>query len=123
MSRSITRTKSEIYSTVNVTNLRTQYLFTRALLVRVIVQYDLDDREALEDPTTGKQIARFGTPVDASSTGEFQGQFLVQYEPSPGTIFYVGYSRFMEGERSYRLSTMDPVEEGLFVKLSYLFRM
>jgi hypothetical protein len=29
----------------------------------------------------------------------------------------------MEGERSYRVSTMNPVEEGLFLKLSYLFRI
>ena len=66
-------------------------------------------------------------PVTASEStstwGEFQGQFLLQYEPSPGTIFYIGFSRVMEGIRSYRLSTMNPIEEGLFVKLSYLFRI
>ena len=92
-------------------------------MVRVIAQYELDQREALKDPTTGKPIAIFGVPQEGGSTGEFQGQLLLQYEPSPGTIFYIGFSRLMQGERSYRLSTMDPVAEGLFVKLSYLFRM
>ena len=113
----------EVYSTVHVTNIRAQYLFNRALMARAIVQYDLDEREALKDPTSGKQLAIFGQPQGTRSTGEFQGQFLLQYEPSPGTIFYIGFSRLMEGERSYRVSTMNPVEEGIFLKLSYLFRM
>jgi hypothetical protein len=62
--------------------------------------------------------------VERRRDGEFQGQLLVQYEPSPGTIFYVGFSRLMRGETlSYRLNRFDPVSEGLFVKLSYLFRL
>jgi len=122
VARSVMRINSEVYATVHVSNLRAQYLFNKALLARVTVQYELDEREALKDPTTGKPLAIFGQAQGAGSTGEFQGQLLLQYEPSPGTIFYVGFSRFMEGERSYRLSTMNPVEEGLFVKMSYLFR-
>ena len=92
-------------------------------MARIILQYDLDKREALKDPTTGQQLAIFGQPQGALSSGEFQGQFLLQYEPSPGTIFYIGFSRLMQGERSYRVSRMNPVEEGLFLKLSYLFRI
>ena len=114
---------NEIYSTVHITNIKTQYLFSRALMARMILQYDLDQREALKDPATGRQLTIFGQAQGARSTGEFQGQFLLQYEPSPGTIFYIGFSRLMEGERSYRVSTMNPVEEGLFLKLSYLFRI
>ena len=114
---------NEIYSTVHITNIKAQYLFSRALMARMILQYDLDQREALKDPTTGRQLAILGQAQGARSTGEFQGQFLLQYEPSPGTIFYIGFSRLMEGERTYRVSTMNPVEEGLFLKLSYLFRI
>ncbi len=47
----------------------------------------------------------------------------MQYQPSPGTIFFIGYSRLMEGERTYRFTRMNPTADGLFVKLSYLFRM
>ena len=35
----------------------------------------------------------------------------------------VGYSRLMEGRRTLSLERLDPVQEGLFVKLSWLFRM
>ena len=117
------RTTSDPYSEVNVSSLRAQYQFSRALFTRIQVQYELSQRAPLVDPTTGYPIALYGNPVGERSTGEFQGQFLVQYEPSPGTIFYIGYSRLMEGDRTYQLSTLNPVEEGVFVKLSYLFRM
>lgn len=119
-----TRPADDVYSTVNISRLHLQYQFNRALFARAIVQYDLEDRAALRDATTGRPLLIRGARVDARESGEFQGQFLVQYEPSPGTIFYVGFSRLMEGDvRSYRLGRMDPVEEGLFVKLSYLLRM
>ena len=88
-----------------------------------MVQYELAERTQLRDPTTKRALLVYGSPVLASSSGEFQGQFLLQYEPSPGTIFYIGYTRLMEGDQTYRLNRMDPVEDGLFVKLSYLFRM
>ena len=44
-------------------------------------------------------------------------------QPSPGTVFFVGYSRIMQGDRTFRLSRLSPTADGLFVKLSYLFRM
>jgi hypothetical protein len=113
----------EDYSTVNLPRLRVQYQFNRSLFVRGIAQWELEERAALVDPGSGAPLLIGGSPVPARSGGEFQGQLLVQYEPSPGTIFYVGYSRLMEGDRSYDLAKMDPVEDGLFVKLSYLFRM
>ena len=77
------RAPNEIYSTVHITNVKAQYLFSRALMARMILQYDLDEREALKDPTTGRQLAIFGQ-LKASLNREFQGQFLLQYEPSRG---------------------------------------
>jgi hypothetical protein len=111
------------FSTVNLSRVRTQYQFGKALFVRAIVQYELEERDALRDPTTELPLVIDGEPADRIEEGSFQGQFLLSYEPSPGTIFFIGYSRMEEGEKSYRLSRMRPVEDGLFVKLSYLFRM
>jgi hypothetical protein len=112
-----------VYSTALVSRITTQYQFSKALSARALVQYNLQDRDALVDPTTGLPILVGGTVVDASDTGSVQGQFLLQYQPSPGTIFYVGYTRLMEGDYSYGLVRKDPTADGLFVKLSYLFRM
>jgi hypothetical protein len=111
------------YSTAQISRANLQYQFSRALMVRGLAQYDLQDRSRLIDPTTGLPITVFGSVVDASESGSFQAQLLLQYEPSPGTIFYVGYSRLERGERGYDLAGMNPVEDGLFLKLSYLFRL
>lgn len=111
------------FSSVNISRLRAQYQFTRALFARAIVQYDLEEQSALRDPTTGRPILVSGSPVDGVNRGDFQGQFLVSYEPSPGTIFFIGYNRLMSGERTYRLSRLEATADRLFVKLSYLFRM
>jgi hypothetical protein len=113
----------EQYSTVNLPRVRLQYQFNKSLFVRAIAQWELEERAALVDPGSGAPLLIGGWPVPARSSGEFQGQFLLQYEPSPGTIFYIGYSGVREGRRSYDLAEMDPAEEGIFVKLSYLFRM
>jgi hypothetical protein len=111
------------YSTVNLSRLRIQYQFNRAVFVRGVVQYDFEQRAPLRDPTTGYPLTYYGSVMGSRDNGEFQGQFLVQYQPSPGTIFYVGYTRMMQGERTFRIGQMRPMEDGLFLKLSYLFRM
>jgi hypothetical protein len=47
---------------------------------------------------------------------------LVSYEPSPGTVFYVGYVRQMEDMDAFRFRQIQPLADGLFVKVSYRFR-
>ncbi|NJD18424.1 MAG: hypothetical protein FIA95_03975 [Gemmatimonadetes bacterium] len=123
VSTNVDLTRDTPYSTVHIPRLRIQYQFSKDVFARAVGQYELARSEALTDPITGRLLLVDGERVAAESTGEFQGQFLVQYEPSPGTIFYVGYSRLMEGRRTLSLDRLDPVQEGLFVKLSYLFRM
>ena len=112
-----------LFSRAIVSRANAQYLFSRALMARLQIQYNLMDRDALKDPTTGLPLLVDDEPVAAKEDGSFQGQLLLQYEPSPGTIFYVGYSRLMEGDFGYNLRRMDPTVDGLFVKLSYLFRI
>lgn len=111
------------FSTVNISRLRVQYQFGKSLFARVIAQYDLEERDALRHPVSGLPIVVAGELQEATDRGDFQSQFRVSYEPSPGTIFFVGYSRLMQGASDYRLGSKDPVQDGFFVKLSYLFRM
>lgn len=115
-------TRDTPFSTVHIPRARIQYQFSKALFARVVAQYELSERAALADPASGRPLLVGGAPSPAQSSGELQGQFLVQYEPSPGTVVYLGYSRLMEGRRTLRIEEMEPVSEGLFVKLSYVFR-
>ncbi|MFQ5537259.1 MAG: DUF5916 domain-containing protein [Gemmatimonadota bacterium] len=119
-----TRTHTSVFSTVNLSRLRIQYQYNKAITTRVLLQYDLEHQAQLRDPTTGRPILLGGAPVPEFRNSEFQGQFLLQYQPSPGTIFYIGYTRFMKTDAlTYRLGRMNPVEDGLFLKISYLFRI
>jgi hypothetical protein len=111
-----------IFSTTNITRLKLKYQFSKPLLTRAIVQYNLSDRDTLRDPASGQPLVIEGERYDAVAEGTVEGQFLLSYEPSPGTIFYVGYSFFREGPHTYDPTQMTPMADGLFVKFSYLFR-
>ena len=86
-------------------------------------QYSLIDRDLLRDPVSGNPLVVDGTTSEALNEGRFEGQFLLAYEPSHGTIFYIGYSLIRQGHNTYDLSSMELMSDGLFVKLSYLFRL
>jgi Domain of unknown function (DUF5916) len=89
--------------TVNLLNTRTTYQFSRELAVRWIARFDSQRRRVLTD-------------------------LLGSYDLRPGTVMYVGYgslyqkrafrdAQWIDGEGDY-LTT----NQGLFVKVSYLFR-
>lgn len=110
------------FSTAHVPRLRVQYQFSKALLARVIGQYDLERREALRHPVTGEEVLRFGVLQEARERGNFTGQALISFEPSPGTIVFAGYSRVMTGPYGVQLNEKELRQDGFFMKVSYLFR-
>ncbi|MFO7894704.1 MAG: DUF5916 domain-containing protein [Longimicrobiales bacterium] len=110
------------FSLAQIPRLKVQYQFTRALLARVIVQYNLQERDALRT-ADGAPLRIGGEVSDPVDTGEMRYDFLISYEPSPGTIVYAGWSRLLEGPETYRYGQLSPVGEGLFLKVSYLFRL
>jgi hypothetical protein len=111
------------FSAADIPRLRLQYQFSRALRTRVVLQYDLQKREALRDPTTGQPIWIDGELAGAETEGDFLSQLLIAFEPSPRTTFFIGWSRTMEGDRTFDLGRMETMTEGFFAKLSYLFRL
>jgi len=117
------RRDDSVFSTALVSRVTSQYQFNKAVSARALIQYNLEERDALRDPRTGRPLHIGEEAVQATDQGTVQGQFLLQYEPSPGRIFYVGYTRLMEGQATYDPARMDTTEDGLFVKLSYLFRL
>ena len=114
------------YSTATIPRIRAQYQFSRALFARTIFEYASQERAALRDPRTGLPLVECdGEDCDVSERSDNHDvhfEALVTYEPSPGTVFYVGYTREMEDTRAFRFQDVRPVADGLFVKLSYRFR-
>jgi hypothetical protein len=96
--------------------------------VRGIFEYSSQERLALHDPATGSPLFRVDgdgeyTLREGSEGYDFHIEGLVAYEPSPGTVFYLGYSRQMEDTESFGFRNVRATADGLFVKLSYRFRM
>ncbi len=110
------------FSTVNLSRVRAQYQFGRAVFVRVIGQYDMEQRDALFHSVTGQPLLINGVLQGPRDRGNFQTQGLVSYEPSPGTVFFLGYSRLMDGPYGYGLGRKETLQDGVFVKVSYLLR-
>jgi hypothetical protein len=93
---------SHVY-TVDIINTKTTYQFNKHLFVRAIERYDSSRQQVLMD-------------------------YLVSYEPVPGTVAYAGYGTLLDRDE-WNGTEFAPVREnyrtiqrGLFFKLSYLFR-
>jgi hypothetical protein len=95
-------TGERVYA-VTVLNTKTTYQFTRALAVRGIAQYDSARARVLTD-------------------------LLGSYEPTPGTVVYVGYGSlierrgFLDGQWIPLSGTYGMTQRGVFLKASYLHR-
>ncbi|NNL31554.1 MAG: hypothetical protein HKO77_11045, partial [Gemmatimonadetes bacterium] len=117
------------HSTAVIPRLRTQYQFSRALFLRTIFEYGHQESAALMDPVTGQPLYACDSPgVECeqrigSVGNDFRIEGLIGYEPSPGTVFYLGYTREMEDASAFGFENIRPTRDGLFVKVSYLFRM
>ena len=84
------------------------------------------ERQPLLDPASGMPIQRCDGTDCSQLTGtdgyDIHVEALVSYEPSPGTVMYIGYSREMEDTGSFRFRQVRPQADGLVAKLSYRFR-
>ncbi|MGE0442749.1 MAG: DUF5916 domain-containing protein [Gemmatimonadales bacterium] len=120
-------------STVGRTHLprvKAEYQVSRALFLRVVGEYRADRQDALrDDGRTEDPIAVFDPAtntyqrIGAAESKVLRVDWLLAFQPSPGTVLFAGYG-------STRLETLESmprglrrVGDGLFVKLSYLFRM
>jgi len=115
----------ERHSSATIPRARLQYQFSPALFLRTIFEYDSEGREDLRDPVTGQTLSLCEDEcvLQVGSKGhEFYGEVLLSLEPSPGTVFFLGYSRQMDDRSAFSFSRFTPLEDGLFLKGSYRFR-
>ncbi|MDE2764051.1 MAG: DUF5916 domain-containing protein [Gemmatimonadota bacterium] len=115
-----------LYSRATIPRARAQYQFNRALYIRTILEYGSQSRGALLTPEDGRQVSycSAGSCVELEGTesNDFSVEALLGYEPTPGTVFFLGYTRRMEDTEAFRFREVRPEAEGVFVKLSYRFR-
>jgi hypothetical protein len=124
-----------------ISRLKTEYQIARPLFLRVIGEYRSFDRLALQDESRTNDPLLMPQPDGSLAVSaplrrhNFRADWLVSYQPNPGTVFFAGYGN------AYARASVDPLQlterfrtedlisqrfrtsDTFFVKLSYLFRM
>jgi hypothetical protein len=119
------------YSRALVPRLRAEYQITRAFAVRALAQYAVEEVDVLRTPD-GRPYLDDGEPFrvrrgnrptwDAPQLNPLRLDLLLSWRPSPGTVAFLGYGREVTDDEAFRFDGLAPRTDGLFLKLSYLFR-
>jgi len=109
---------------------KVEYQLSRPIFIRLVGEYTMERRDALRDDSrTNAPILIFdpdaGSYVRTSPFGDrsFRGDLLFSYQPVPGTVLFLGYGSTLADPSPLGDSDMERVEDGFFLKLSYLFQM
>jgi len=117
-----------------IPRLKIEYQFDRAILLRLVGEYDSASQDALIDAgRTGLPLLVNNALSPAATDSRFRGDCLFSYTPVPGTVFFVGYGagysdvrdqpRAFSFPRSLGLTGYARENDALFIKASYLIRM
>jgi hypothetical protein len=124
------RTDGSTVGVRRIPRIKLEYQVARPLFVRLVGEYDASRQDSLRDDS------RTNAPIliyDASSgqyvralggtENRFRGDVLLSYQPTPGTVFFLGYGSTSMEPDALRFNRLRRVSDGVFVKGSYLFRM
>ncbi|MGZ8391324.1 MAG: DUF5916 domain-containing protein [Gemmatimonadales bacterium] len=105
-----------------IPRLKLEYQPNHALFFRVIGEYRSERRDALQDPSTAAPLFVAGVPQPATEFNGFRVDLLASYEPTPGTVAFLGYGSSLESDLEFDWSRLERVNDGFFLKLAYQIR-
>jgi hypothetical protein len=105
-----------------IPRLKVEYQPNRSLFFRVIGEYRSERRAALRDLSTGDSLFVGGAPQPATEYNGLRLDLLASFEPTPGTVAFLGYGSSMLSDREFNWSRLERVNDGFFVKLAYQIR-
>ncbi len=105
-----------------IPRLKMEYQPNRSLFFRVIGEYRSERRAALQDPSSGVPLFVGGAPQPATDYNGLRLDLLASFEPTPGTVAFLGYGSSLESDREFNWSRLERVDDGFFVKLAYQVR-
>ncbi len=112
-----------------VPRLKVEYQATRTIFFRMVGQYDtqtkLDRRDdgRTNDPLLVQNANGTYSRLSGFTNNRIRGDWLFSYQPTPGTVFFLGYGSSLNETDPLRFKRLTRVQDGLFVKYSYLFRL
>jgi hypothetical protein len=121
------RDRSAVLQT-NIPRLRMEYQLSRAIFFRFVGQYESRALDAFRDPATDAPLLYRGsdgtfTTFDRSESNRLRADWLFSFAPSPGRVIYVGYGASLSELDAFRFRGVERTSDGLFVKLSYQYRV
>ena len=102
-----------------IPRLKIEYQPQRELFFRAIGEYRSDRLAALEDPTTGAPLFVGGAAQPLTEFNGLRVDLLASYEPTPGTVAFLGYGSSLETDEEFNWSRLQRTTDGFFVKLAY----
>lgn len=110
------------FSTEAIPRVKVEYQLGPALFLRLVGQYAARSRTSLQD-REGNPILVAGMRDAGSTTNELSMDWLFSYRPVPGTLVYLGYGSTLQEPDEFRFRDLRRTRDGLFGKVSYLFRL
>ena len=112
-----------------IPRLKIEYQLSRAIFLRAVGEYDSSKQAALRDETRTfapillRQPDGTFRPAAATSSNRFRVDWLFSYQPNPGTVLFAGYGSTLSEPDALRFRSLDRLNDGFFVKFTYLFQM
>src|SRR5712671_717867 len=111
-----------------IPRVKLEYQLTRAIFMRLVGEYDLGETDDLRDETrTNYPLLIGGQLASASRVRSLHGDYLFSYQPTPGTVLFLGYGSQADGlpdeTQRFNWQPLRRTSDYFFVKYSYLLRM
>jgi hypothetical protein len=110
------------YANSVIPRFKVEYQPSVPLFFRIVTEYQSTRRAELRDPVTGQILLINGSPSTPRDDHGLRLDVLASYEPSPGTVAFLGYGSASITTDAWDFGTLERQNDGFFVKLAYLFR-
>jgi len=118
----------------HIPRVKVEYQLSRPIFLRVVGEFLHEQQTSLRDDTRTEGAILIYDPgvgdfvrTEAFTRSSFRGDLLFSYQPVPGTVAFLGYGSTLQDptvdDAGFDRSGMRRVSDGVFLKLSYLFRM
>jgi hypothetical protein len=118
----LSRLDGSEFAHATIPRLKVEYQPTRALFFRAIGEYRSERSAPLRDPSTGESLYVDGQPGSGSEFNGLRVDLLASFEPTPGTVAFLGYGSSLESDAEFNWSRLERVTDGFFLKLAYQIR-
>jgi uncharacterized protein DUF5916 len=118
----LSRLDGREFARTTIPRLKVEYQPRRSLFFRAIGEYRSERRVALTEPASGAPLLVGGAAQPATEFNGLRVDLLASFEPTPGTVAFLGYGSSLETDAEFNWSRLERRSDGFFVKLAYQVR-